>query len=127
MSKSPPGSSLSLATASTTLPSRRVAFHSSGSCSVVESTNLGRLIIRSLNGSPERSGQEATNSSYGSGLRKGCSTTGLSSGVASTRDRRRHTPTTSRRWRRLEIVQRREDASNSPLYCSALGAQELRP
>jgi hypothetical protein len=31
---------------------------------VVEAANLGRLFILSVNGSPDRSGQDATNSSY---------------------------------------------------------------
>jgi len=36
-------------------------FHSSGSCKLVEATNFGRLL--SVNGSPDRKGQEATNCS----------------------------------------------------------------
>src|SRR6266542_6994224 len=51
-------------TASTTAPSRSVAFHSSGSCKVVDATNLGRLFILSVNRSPDLSGHAATNSSY---------------------------------------------------------------
>jgi hypothetical protein len=41
-----------------------VAFHSRGSSRVVEATNFGRLFILSVNGSPDLSGQQATNSSY---------------------------------------------------------------
>jgi hypothetical protein len=43
---------------------RSVAFHSRGSSRVLEATNLGMLFILSVNGSPDRDGQEATNSSY---------------------------------------------------------------
>jgi hypothetical protein len=53
-----------LATASATSPSSSVLFHPSGSRKLVEATNLSRLFIRSVNGSPDRNGQEATNSSH---------------------------------------------------------------
>ena len=43
---SPPSSRLSLVTSSAMSPSISVAFHSSGSCSVVEATSLGMLLIR---------------------------------------------------------------------------------
>ena len=51
-----------LATASTTSPSRTVAFHV-GSVSVVEATYLGSAFIRSVYSSPERSGHHELNPS----------------------------------------------------------------
>src|SRR6266567_8431153 len=64
MRTSSPACCFRLETACTTSPWRRVVFHSSGSSKVVDATNLGRLFILSVKGSPDRNGHEATNSSY---------------------------------------------------------------
>src|SRR5262249_55169493 len=62
--RSSPGRCFRSATASAASPSSSVLFHLSSSRKPVEATNLGRLFIRSVNGSPDRNGQGATNSSY---------------------------------------------------------------
>src|SRR5262245_25948053 len=52
------------ATSSAAFPLSSVAFHANGPSRVLEATNLGRLFIRSVNGSPDLNGHAATNSSY---------------------------------------------------------------